>query len=168
MIHRHGGESQHLMGEAMENDRRNQIALFVGAGLGAALMFMLDPARGSRRRALVRDKTGKIIRQGGRAIQDRTEDIGNRIAGVAAELKAKRLPPPADDTLVERIRAELGHAVEHTSAIEVISESGNVTLRGYVLRDELEDVLDTARHVNGVRKVRSEMQIKDSGEDIPA
>jgi gas vesicle protein len=162
------GESQHLMGEAMEIDRRNQIALFVGAGLGAALMFMLDPARGSRRRALVRDKTGKIIRHGGRAIQDRTEDIGNRISGVAAELKAKRLPPPADDQLVERIRAELGHAVEHTRGIEVIAESGNVTLRGYVLRDELEDVLDTARHVNGVRKVRSEMQIKDSAEDIPA
>jgi gas vesicle protein len=157
-----------LMGEAMEFDRRNQLALFVGASLGAALMFMLDPARGSRRRALVRDKTGKVIRRGGRAIQDRTEDIGNRIAGVAAELKAKRLPPPADDQLVERIRAELGHKVEHTHKIEVISESGNVTLRGYVLRDELEDVLDTARHVNGVRKVRSEMQIKDSVEDIPA
>jgi osmotically-inducible protein OsmY len=58
--------------------------------------------------------------------------------------------------------------VEHTRSIEVIAENGNVTLRGYVLRDELEDVLDTARHVNGVRKVRSEMQIKDSVEDIPA
>jgi len=58
----------------MERDRDKQIALFVGAGLGAALMFMLDPARGARRRALVRDKTVKVLRQGGRAIQDRSED----------------------------------------------------------------------------------------------
>src|SRR5258706_11134393 len=63
-------------GKTMEMDRENKIALFVGAGLGAALMFMLDPGRGARRRALVRDKTAKIFRRGGRVIHDRTEDIG--------------------------------------------------------------------------------------------
>lgn len=151
----------------MERDRDKQIALFVGAGLGAALMFMLDPARGARRRALVRDKTVKVLRQGGRAIHNRGEDIGHRLTGAAHEWKAKRLPPPANDQLEERIRAELGHKVEHSRAIIVAAEEGNVTLKGYALRDELEDVLDTARHVNGVRKVRSEMQIKDSPEDIP-
>ncbi|HUQ19075.1 MAG TPA: BON domain-containing protein [Gemmatimonadaceae bacterium] len=151
----------------MEHDREKQIALFVGAGLGAALMFILDPARGSRRRAIVRDKTVKVIRQGGRAIHDRGEDIGNRLTGAAHEWKAKRLPPPANDQLEERIRAELGHNVEHSHAITVTAQDGSVTLGGYGLRDELEDILDTARHVNGVRKVRSEMQIKDSPEQIP-
>ena len=151
----------------MERDRDKQIALFVGAGLGAALMFILDPARGARRRALVRDKTVKVLRQSGRAIHDHGEDIGHRLTGVAHEWKAKRLPPPGNDQLEERIRAELGHKVEHSRAITVSAEEGIVTLKGYALRDELEDILDTARHVNGVRRVRSEMQIKDSPEDIP-
>jgi hypothetical protein len=151
----------------MERDRDNQNALFVGAGLGAALMFILDPARGARRRALVRDKTVKALRQSSRAIHNRGENIGHRLTGAAHEWKAKRLPPPSNDQLEERIRAELGHKVEHARAIIVAAEDGNVTLKGFALRDELEDILDTARHVNGVRKVRSEMQIKDSPEDIP-
>ncbi len=33
-----------------------QLSLLGGIGLGAALMYMVDPDRGKRRRALVRDK----------------------------------------------------------------------------------------------------------------
>jgi osmotically-inducible protein OsmY len=152
----------------MEFDREKQIALLVGAGLGAALMFILDPGRGARRRALVRDKTGKLLRRSGRAIHERSEDIRNRIGGTAAELRAKDSTPPTDHQLEERIRAELGHHVEHARAIEVFAENGEVTLRGNVLRDELDDVLGTVRRVNGVREVRSEMQIRSDPGDIPS
>jgi len=137
----------------MERDRDKQIALFVGAGLGAALMFMLDPARGARRRALVRDKTVKVLRHSGRAIHNRGEDIGHRLTGAAHEWKAKRLPPPANDQLEERIRAELGHKVEHSRAIIVAAEEGNVTLKGYALRDELEDILDTGLTLTFLKKL---------------
>lgn len=148
--------------------RENKIALFVGAGLGATLMFILDPARGARRRSLVRDKTAKIFRRGGRAIRDRSEDIGNRLSGTVAEIRAKRAPPPTDNQLEERVRAELGHRVEHAKSIDVIAEDGFVTLRGNVLRDELEDVLGTVRDVPGVRKVHSEMLIRSNPGDIPS
>jgi len=152
----------------MELDRENKLALFVGAGLGAALMFMLDPGRGARRRALVRDKTAKIFRRGGRVIHDRTEDIGNRLTGTVHEIRARRAPPPTSHQLEERVRAELGHRVEHPKSIEVIVDDGFVTLRGNVLRDELEDVLRTVRDVPGVRKVHSEMQIRSDPGDIPS
>jgi hypothetical protein len=152
----------------MEFDREKQIVLFVGAGLGAALMFILDPGRGARRRALVRDKTGRLLRRGGRAIHDRSEDLRNRISGTAAEIRARKLEPPTDHQLEERVRAELGHHVEHSRAIEVFAEDGEVTLRGNVLRDELDDVLSTVRRVNGVRDVRSEMQIRSDPGDIPS
>jgi hypothetical protein len=37
--------------------RERDILTFIGGmGVGASLMYMLDPDRGSRRRALVRDK----------------------------------------------------------------------------------------------------------------
>ena len=155
-------------GRTMEMDRENKIALFVGAGIGATLMFMLDPGRGARRRALVRDKTTKIFRRSGRAIHDRTQDIGNRLSGTVHEIRAKSASPPTDDQLEERVRAELGHKVEHAKSIEVIVDEGFVTLRGNVLRDELEDVLSAVRDVPGVRKVHSEMQIRSDPGDIPS
>ncbi|HYN79958.1 MAG TPA: BON domain-containing protein [Gemmatimonadaceae bacterium] len=152
----------------MGNDREKQLALLVGAVLGAALMFILDPARGGRRRALVRDKSLKALRRGGEAIHERTEDIGNRLTGAVAELRGRGGSPPTDQQLAERVRAELGHKVEHAKAIEVFAEDGHVTLRGDVLREELDDVLSAVRGVHGVAKVRSEMSVRATPGDIPS
>lgn len=152
----------------MENDREKQLALLIGAVLGAALMFVLDPARGGRRRALARDKSLKALRRGQDAIHDRTEDISNRLTGAVAELRGRRASPPTNQQLEERVRAELGHKVEHSKAIEVFAEDGQVTLRGDVLRDELDDVLGTVRGVRGVRDVRSEMSVRATPGDVPS
>ncbi len=150
------------------NDRDKELALLIGAGLGAALMFILDPARGGRRRALVRDMSLKMLRRGSEAIQERTGDLNNRLTGAVAELRGRRASQPTDLQLEERVRAELGHKVEHAKAIEVIAEEGKVTLRGDVLREELDDVLGAVRGVHGVRDVRSEMQVRTTPGDIPA
>ena len=149
------------------NNRDKELALLIGAGLGAALMFILDPARGGRRRALVRDKSLKALRRGSEAIHERTEDIGNRLTGAVAELRGRRASPPTNLQLEERVRAELGHKVEHARAIEVFAEDGKVTLRGDVLREELDDVLGAVRGVHGVRDVRSEMNVRATPGDIP-
>lgn len=141
----------------MEFDKEKQLSLFIGAGLGASLMFALDPARGARRRAPMRGKTGKA--------HDRSEDIGNGLSDVGAEIWARRLPPPTDSQLERRVRSELGHHIEHGWTIEVMADDGYVTLRGNVLRDELEDAVSTARDVQGVRKVWSEMQVRDQPGD---
>ena len=137
----------------MELDREKQLSLFIGAGLGASLMFVLDPTRGARKRALLQGKTGKAY--------DRSEDIGNSLSGVGAEIWARRLPPPTDSQLEKQVRSELGHHIEHGWTIEVVADDGYVTLRGNVLRDELEDAVSTARDVQGVRKVWSEMRVRD-------
>jgi osmotically-inducible protein OsmY len=129
-------------------------------------MFLLDPDRGARRRALVRDKSVKLLRRSGRGIQDRGEDIGNRIAGAAAETRGRLKDSPTNRQLEERVRAELGHHVEHAKAIDVIADDGFVTLSGDVLRAELNDVLETVRTVRGVKDIRSEMQVRNTPGDI--
>jgi hypothetical protein len=62
--------------------------LLTGVGLGAALMYLLDPERGKRRRALARDKAVSLANQTGRAVARRSRDLGNRAKGVAAEIRS--------------------------------------------------------------------------------
>jgi hypothetical protein len=137
----------------MEFDKEKQLSLFIGAGLGASLMFVLDPARGTRRRASMRGKTGEA--------HSGSEDIGNSLSGVGAEIWTRKLPPPTNSQLERQVRSELGHHIEHGWTIDVVADDGYVTLRGKVLQDELEDAVSTARDVQGVRKVWSEMQVRD-------
>jgi hypothetical protein len=69
--------------------RIGQAAVFIGgAGLGAALMYVLDPERGRRRRALARDKAVSFAKDTGRAVARTSRDLGNRAKGVAAEVRS--------------------------------------------------------------------------------
>jgi|SRR5579884_240693 len=60
------------------------IALLAGAGLGAGMMYFLDPKRGRQRRAQVREKMIRMSHQ----IQDARDtvirDARNRMSGLAA------------------------------------------------------------------------------------
>lgn len=138
-------------------------ALLAGLGLGAALMYILDPKRGARRRALLRDQASSALRTGRREFRRRTEDLKHRAEGAVAELRGRlreRKDGTVDDEqLAERVRAELGHKVHHTSALEVSAQDGIVTLAGMIPREELPDALATARKVRGVEQVRDELRV---------
>jgi hypothetical protein len=70
----------------------------IGAGAGAGLMYLLDPERGARRRALIHDKTAATIHEAEKSITRRKEDLENRIAGAAAEARSLfRKAPVADE-----------------------------------------------------------------------
>jgi hypothetical protein len=145
----------------MEFNRDKQLSLVLGAGLGAGLAFVLNPGRKS---TPVRNKTFKALPKDRRTIQ-RSDVTGERLTGLAAEIWARKLPPPTDKQLEHHVRSELGHHIEHGWTIEVIADDGFVTLRGNVLKHELEDAVSTARDVHGVRKVWSEMRIRNSPTD---
>src|SRR5207302_9218591 len=58
----------------------------VGAlALGAGLMFLLDPAQGRRRRALIRDKATSAARRTQQYVQKKGRHWGNKAYGMAAE-----------------------------------------------------------------------------------
>jgi hypothetical protein len=62
----------------------NMRDVVIGATMGSALMFMMDPDRGSRRRALVRDKATSTVRKTRNGLGATGRDIANRAVGVAA------------------------------------------------------------------------------------
>ena len=59
--------------------------LLCGMAAGAALMYILDPERGRRRRALLRDKVVGLSNDLGEAASGRARDLRNRAQGVVAE-----------------------------------------------------------------------------------
>jgi hypothetical protein len=60
------------------------IALLTGAGLGAGIMFFLDPKRGRQRRTQIRDKMIRMSQQIQDARDTVVRDARNRMGGLAA------------------------------------------------------------------------------------
>lgn len=61
-------------------------------GLGAAIMYVLDPDSGRRRRAIVRDKTISAANDAADAVQNTARDLHNRAQGTVAEMKGVLSP----------------------------------------------------------------------------
>src|SRR5262249_48452261 len=97
------------------------LSLVSGASLGAGLMYFLDPDRGRRRRALMRDKGGRWSRRTRAFADSTTRDMQNRAKGMGAAVTSwiRPTPPVPDRILAERVRAKLGQFSRHPSAIDV-------------------------------------------------
>ncbi|HYX26180.1 MAG TPA: BON domain-containing protein [Thermoanaerobaculia bacterium] len=143
-----------------------------GAGLGAGLMYLLDPQGGRRRRALARDKAASALNKGGDAVKKTSRDLGNRTRGlvsqVGSRLRQGEDVQVDDKVLCNRVRSKLGHAISHASALEVTAEDGRVTLAGPVLALEADRLLDAVRSVRGVRDVECRFDLHERSEDHPA
>lgn len=144
-------------------------ALLVGTGIGAGVMYWLDPDRGRRRRALARDRVTHLRRVGDDAISATAADVANRARGLLAEgaalLRNERVP---DDVLTERVRAGLGYCVTHPRAIEVRVQDGVVTLAGPVLAAEVQPLVGRVRRMRGIRGVENRLDVHQSSDAVPA
>jgi osmotically-inducible protein OsmY len=145
------------------------VALVGGVGLGAALMYIFDPDRGKRRRALIRDK----VEAAGNKVNDKAakmrHDLGNRAYGMIAETKSIfRHEEVSDDVLVDRVRSRLGRLPVHIGAFDISAKDGVVTLRGQILADELPRVLRAARFVRGAKDIDNQFEVHERAGDVPA
>ncbi len=125
-----------------------------GLGLGASVMYLLDPERGRRRRAMLRDGVVSRAIDSELFLKKSRRDIGNRARGMAAKTRNRVFPgrPVEDDVLAERVRSKMGRYVSHPGAIEVSVAAGHVTLRGPVLADEADGLVRAVESVRGVRR----------------
>ena len=94
---------------------RNQLGLGVlgSAGLGAGLMFLLDPDLGTRRRAILRDKLISLFRLAAGAADKTSRDVKNRLYGTVVATQSRFSDADADtsdDILVERVRLQCRQA----------------------------------------------------------
>ena len=132
--------------------------ILIGAGLGAGLMYLLDPDRGRRRRVVLRDQARSTARRAGRRMNVVARDFSHRAAGLAAKTRhALETERPADDVLAARVRAALGRVVSHPHAIRVTAAAGRVTLSGPILAREVPALLACAAAVRGVTGIENRL-----------
>jgi gas vesicle protein len=149
--------------------------LGVGAAVGAAVMWLLDPERGARRRAEASQRIGALARDAGRTAAGKATDLRNRAQGFAIEndLPGARPEEPEerisvstaiaqangddaevdDPYLVERVRAELRGVLSEPERVQVAALRDGVILRGEMQASEALEAIARARSVSGVERV---------------
>jgi hypothetical protein len=147
----------------------NTQALFIGGGVGAALMYLMDPAVGRRRRAKLPNQCLSQARGLQDSLDKGVRDAGNRLYGAVAEtrhwLGQEDVP---DSKLAERVRSKMGRYVSHAGAIEVDAHDGHVTLSGPILPDEVAGLVAAVRGVPGVRDLENNLDVYNEPGDVSA
>ena len=135
----------------------------LGAAIGAAMMWLLDPAAGRRRRAILGDRTLAFFRRGAR----RAERAGGAVAaeayGVAQKAAHLREEPKDhnDETLKSKVESELFRDADAPKGqVDVNAQDGVVQLRGEVDSPELiDELVQRARSEQGVQDVENLLHV---------
>lgn len=157
---KHASETNHALSRLMG-----------AAALGAVTMYLMDPDKGRRRRALARDKIQSVWTRTDNAIAVSARDLGNRMRGLRARA-GSMLPQRKDEVLddrllVERVRSKIGRVVSHPHAIKVTAQQGCVILSGAVLADEKEQLLAVTRKTPGVASIDDVLEVHER-RDVPS
>ena len=138
-------------------------------GLGAGLMYFLDPLRGARRRALARDRIVHGLHALDRVVEKGARDLTCRARGLVADAQAffhdDDVP---DEVLKARVRSKLGHVVGHPHAIDVTVYRGRVELRGAILAEDFDGLVSKVAVVPGTRGVDSRLDVYEAPDHVAA
>jgi uncharacterized membrane protein len=142
---------------------------FLGAAVGAALMYLFDPDRGNYRRSVAREQAVSRFRHWNQGLEVAVRDLRNRTTGIFAELAAwARGGPIPDRVLAERVRTLMGRIVSHPRAVDVSVNRGAVRLSGPVLSDEYRELCLSVRSMRGVERVEDRLSVHEPSEQLPA
>lgn len=146
----------------------NKLAVVIGTGLGAAAMYLLDPERGRRRRALLRDRAVRLSHKASGALDVTSKDVTNRMRGMRASARSwfgGSMAP--DDVIAERVRSTIGRWSSHPGSIDVKVHNGHVTLGGPILADEVPALVRHVWRVRGVVDVDDRLEPHAEAGNIP-
>lgn len=131
----------------------------IGIGAGMAAMYLLDPNRGGRRRALIADQVTSATSFLPDNLSGRARDISNRARGTWAEVtKMFTSDNPTDQVLEARVRSKMGRVISHPHSVHVAANNGQVTLHGDVPHSEVPALLACVEKVRGVQSVDNRLQ----------
>jgi CBS domain-containing protein/osmotically-inducible protein OsmY len=165
------GKGTHGYGEAIRSAAPGQLAIStLCMGIGAGLMYLLDPLRGSTRRSALQKRTTGLYNSSGEALGSKSRHIKNRAAGIVASAKSlmNTSEDVTDEKLVSRIRSRIGRYVSHARAVQVTANEGNVILSGPILADEVPELLDCVNAIPGVKSVESRLEVHETAGSHPS
>jgi uncharacterized membrane protein len=143
--------------------------ILVTLGVGAGLMYFLDPQQGKRRRALIQDRANRWINNLDESLEVGMEDIRNQARGVLSELTAKFSREDTPDWLLEeRVRAVLGRVTRHSRLLDIRSDRGHVIISGPALRVDRDEIMKSASRTRGVSSVEDELRVYETEKDFPS
>lgn len=135
--------------------------IFTGFGLGAGLMYLLDPDRGKRRRALIRDRALHASKVANREVNRRINDLRNRAYGVAKQTESLfRTQEVSDGQLTGQIRSKLGRLTSHPHDVRTDVENGRVTLSGPIVGGEVSHLVSEITSIPGVVEVEDKLDVR--------
>ncbi|MEB2361693.1 MAG: BON domain-containing protein [Bryobacterales bacterium] len=139
-------------------------AILGSLGIGAGLMYLLDPSNGKRRRSIVRDKARKAYHTSGRAAGRWGRRIANRGKGALSEVKARWMGEDISDSILEaRVRSHIGHHVSRLGWVEITARNGVIVVTGSLPKQEAATLLAQVEAVRGVKGVDDRLNIQSEG-----
>lgn len=133
----------------------------VGAiGAGAALMYLLDPERGSHRRAQLRFKMTHTSRQlGNSVVANLPNNWQSRVK--RALPSAHSLVDAANDAQInQRLKFEVARYARAGSDVDVAVNNGLVYLRGWAPPKVAHKLAKRAKSISGVRAVENHIAVR--------
>lgn len=137
---------------------------------GAAVMYLFDPDKGRRRRAIAREKALSLANDVTGMFCAAARDAKARMQGLKAMATRplRRAGVPDDLVLIERVRARMGRVVSHPHAIQVGANAGRVTVSGPILAREAEPLLRAVRSVWGVSELEDHLVVHERPDSVPS
>lgn len=138
------------------------------AALGIGLMYLMDPRLGRSRRSWLADKVTSTFRRTGRTFYRTGKDLANRGYGMAAETRSRfQSGPVSGEQLLQRVRSEMGRVCSQPGLIQVLADdNGSVTLSGFVLADESDNLIAAVEDVPGVNLIINRLEMENSPQDL--
>jgi len=148
----------------------SQTACALGSlALGAGLVWLFDPRQGRSRRAWLRDKSMKSVRETGEFFRRTGRYVTDRLRGTVAETRGYLADSGEEDDekLSARVRSELGRIVPNMSDVTVTAEGGCVIIQGQVDAPEIESIGNFVLGIRGVRGMENQLSPRGQGNPIP-